>query len=169
MSVQSIRRAIVASGLVIGAAAALTPAAFAGTTTGTVNVSGTVTSTLDMAAAATAGAASLPLDSATAQIVKVAALGINTNNSSGYTLTVSSVSGNLTNADGANIPFQVAVTNAGTPAADSDFTGASVTHATTAANAAGSQGKDLSIKFTPGALQDPGTYTGTVNLTVANN
>jgi hypothetical protein len=170
MSLQSIRRAIVASGLVIGAVAALSPAAFAGTTAGTVNVSGTVTSTLDMAANATAGAASLPLDSATEQIVKIADLAINTNNNTGYTLTVDS--GNLTKAGGANIPFQVAVTDDNTAAATGDFTvasGTGYTNATNAANAAGSNGKDLSIKFTPGGLQDPGAYSATVNLTVADN
>ena len=169
MSLQSIRRAIVASGLVIGAVAALSPAAFADT----VNLSGSVASTLALTTSPTTGsnsAASLPLDNVGPQIVKIADLAINTNNNTGYTLTVSS--GNLTKTGGANIPFQVAVTEDNTAAATGDFTvasGTGYTHATTAANAAGTAGKDLAIKFTPNALQDPGEYTASVSVTVADN
>ncbi|AFZ12414.1 hypothetical protein Cri9333_1522 [Crinalium epipsammum PCC 9333] len=168
MSFQSIRRAVIASGLVIGAAAAFSPAAFADT----VNLSGTVTSTLALTTSPTAGpnsAANLPLNSATEQIVRIADLAVSTNNNTGYTLTVSS--GSLTKSGGADIPFQVVVTDDGTAAASGDFTvasGTAYTYSTASANAAGSNGKDLSMKFTPDALQDPGNYTASVSVTVVD-
>ncbi|MBD2775596.1 hypothetical protein [Iningainema tapete] len=158
------------SALVLGATAAFTPAAFAGTTA-TVPISGTVASTLNISATATAGASTLNLTSGE-KIVKVADLAIDTNNSTGYTLTVSS--GNLANPDSATpISYQVKVVDGtATAPASGDFTvasGTDLTDGTSVANGAGTNGKSLYIKYTPAALQDPGNYTGTINLSVADN
>ncbi|MDZ8186434.1 MAG: hypothetical protein RMX96_16480 [Nostoc sp. ChiSLP02] len=160
-----------ASALVFGASAAFVPAAFAGTTA-TVPISGTVASTLEISATATAGANNLDLTTPSEAIVEVADLAIDTNNSTGYTLTASS--GNLTNSDSAtSIPYQVKVVD-GTASAPvtGDFTvasGTDLTYATSQANAVGSNGKSLFIKYTPASLQDPGTYNATINLTVVDN
>ena len=162
MSFQSIRRAVIASGLVIGAAAAFSPAAFAGTT-GSVNVSGSVASTLAVTASPTAGAATLELNDGLSHIVPVGDLSMSTNNEQGLTLTVNP--GNLTKPGGTDIAFEVTTVDAGTPAPNA-FAPGDHTVATAAARSAA---KDLYIKYTPAALQDPGTYNGTINVSVADN
>lgn len=160
-----------ASVLVLSATAAFTPVAFAGTTA-TVPLSGTVTSTLNISATPTTGASTLDLSTASAQIAEVADLAIDTNNSTGYTLTASS--GDLANPDSATpISYQVKVVD-GTASApvSGDFTvasGTDLTYGTSGANASGTNGKSVFIKYTPAALQDPGTYTGTINLSVVDN
>ncbi|MHC5720560.1 MAG: hypothetical protein ACYTX0_53205, partial [Nostoc sp.] len=118
-----IRRALIASGLFIGTAVAFSPTAFAGTNNGTVTVSGSVASTLDLAAAPTSNASGLELTNPTEQIVKVAALTITTNNTTGYTLTASE--GDLSDGShGDTIPYLAAtvVANASAPVAGA-FTG----------------------------------------------
>ncbi|MEH2176696.1 hypothetical protein [Nostoc sp.] len=160
-----------ASALVFGATAAFVPAAFAGTTA-TVPISGTVTSTLNISAFATTEASSLDLSTPNEAIVKVADLAIDTNNSTGYTLTASS--GNLSNPDSATpISYQVKVID-GTASAPvtGDFTvasGTDLSYGTSGANASSTNGKSLYIKYTPAGLQDPGAYNGTINLSVADN
>lgn len=169
MSIQTIRRALIASGLVVGAMAALTPSAFAGTT-GSVILGGTVSSTLAISSAPTATASALPLDGAaagSAQIVKVSALSIGTNNEQGLTLTATS--GNLvsTGGGGTAIPFQV-TSVAAAATAPTTFAVASGTDYTASSSAAGAFDRDLYIKYTPAALQDPDTYGATINLSVAD-
>jgi hypothetical protein len=170
MSYQSIRRAVIASGLVIGAAAAFSPAAFAGTT-GSVGVSGSVTSTLAVTAAATGDATTLDLDgdgSASEHIVHVGDLSMLTNNEQGLTLTVSS--GNLTKTGGTSIPFQVTtVADAASAPATGDFAIASGSNYTVGTSTAGSVAKDLYMKYTPASLQDPGNYTASISVSVADN
>jgi hypothetical protein len=162
----SIRRALVLSGLVLGAATLVAPKAMADT----VPLQGVVTSTLAWTSTPTAGAGTLSLGSATQRIVQVADIAIATNNEQGYTLTVTS--GNLTKTNGTSIAYQVATTNDGTAAVAGDFgvaSGTDYTFTTVAANASGTNGRDLSIMYTPAALQDPGTYAGTITVTVADN
>ncbi len=163
----SIRRAAVISGLVLGATTLLASNAMADT----VGVGGTVAQVLHLATTATSGASTLSLNkaaSATAQIVKVADLKIDTNNEQGYTLTVTS--GNLTKAGGTDIPFQVTTTAAGVTATTfSTTSGSAYTYGTSAANEPDSGDRDLSIKYQPASLQDPGDYAASITVTVAAN
>lgn len=169
MSFQTIRRALISSGLIVGAMAAFTPSVFAATT-GSVTLGGSVTSTLAISSTSTAAATALPLDGAAAgvaQIVKVSDLTIATNNEQGLTLTASS--GNLTKTGGTSIAFQVtSVADAATAPASGDFLIASGTDYTASSSVAGAFNQDLYIKYTPAALQDPGNYGGTISLTVAD-
>lgn len=165
----SILRILAAFGLTFVTVAAMPSEAFADT----VNLSGDVASTLTLSTSQTGDATTLPLDGAAAgnqQIVQVADLGISTNNEQGYLLTVTS--GNLTKSGGTAIPFQTTTTASGTPAVTGDFTvasGTDYTLSTSAANASGTGDLDLWIQYTPAALQDPGTYTGSITVTVADN
>ncbi len=169
ISNSSILRILAALGMTLGATAIMPSEAFADT----VNLSGDVTSTLTLSTTATAGASALTLDGAAAgnqQIVQVADLGIHTNNEQGYLLTVTS--GNLTKTGGTDIAFQTTTTNSGTTALTGDFTvasGTDYTFSTATANASGTGDRDLWIQYTPAALQDPGTYTGSITVTVADN
>jgi hypothetical protein len=167
MSIQTIRRALIASGLVLGAVAAFTPNASAGTT-GSVTLGGTVTSTLTMTSVSTGGASALTLGGgASEQIVQVADISMSTNNEQGLTLTATS--GDLTKAGGTAIAFQVTSVADGVSApATGDFAIASGTDYTVQSAAAGNLVKDLYIKYTPAALQDPGNYAGSISLTVAD-
>lgn len=170
MSFQSIRRAVIASGLVIGAAAAFSPAAFAGTND-TVPLSGTVTSTVSMTVTNKI-ATSLDLKGdgtpSASYVSKVADVNISTNNSSGATVTATF--GNLVNPDGTTpIPVEVSAVDDGASAPSATGNAVNNTNYTFGSNAAGSVDKDLYIKFTPAALQDPNTYESTLTLNVADN
>lgn len=169
MSIKTIRRAFIASGLVLGAVAAFTPNAFAATT-GSVTLGGTVTSTLAISSAPTAAASALPLDGTAAgapQIVKVSALTIGTNNEQGLTLTATS--GNLASTGGGGTPIAFQVTSVAAAAtAPTTFSVASGTDYQASSSAAGAFDQDLYIKYTPAALQDPDTYGALINLTVAD-
>lgn len=171
MFTKSIRRALIASGLVLGATAAFSPTAFAQTATTTVPLSGTVTSTLAITATPTTEAGALALDGAAAgveQIVKAADLEISTNNEQGYNLSVTS--GNLIKDGGTSIAYQVTTVADGAVApATAGFTVASGTAYTVSIATAGSAPQDLYIKYTPAALQDAGAYAGTITLNVADN
>jgi hypothetical protein len=148
---------------------AIAPTKSFAATTANVPLSGSVASTLDITAAPEAGASALDL-SAGEKTVKVATLSIQTNNSTGYTLTVND--GVLAKAapDAAVTPiaYQVNTANAGA-AAPTTFTAGNHTFNSGVANAAGAGNRDLYIRYTPEALQDPGTYTATVTMTVADN
>lgn len=165
-----IRRALIASGLVIGAAVAFSPTAFAATTAD-VQLNGTVASTLAITSVTTAGAGTLALDGTAAgvqQIVKASDLAIATNNEQGYTLTVSS--GNLIKAGGTSIPYQVTtVTDAAPAPVAAGFTVASGTDYQVGTLVAGAAPKDLYIMYTPASLQDAGVYGALITLNVADN
>lgn len=156
--------------LAISATVTIVPKAFAGTNA-TVEISGTVSSSLNMSTTSLSAASNLDLTSTTEQIIEIADLAIDTNNSEGYILTVTS--GELSKADGkTSIPFQVAVQDEGIVPDTSAFTassGTNYTYTTSEANGVGNNQKSLFIKYTPATLQDPGTYNATVNLTVADN
>ena len=158
----------VLAGLAIGALAS--SAALAGTT-GSVTLGGTVASTLSIAVAPTATASALPLDgegSASEHIVKVAALTMGTNNEQGFTLTASS--GDIVKSGGTSISYQVTSVDAGGSApASGDFLVASGSNYTYATSGSGPGNQDLYVKYTPLSLQDPGSYSATINLTVTDN
>ena len=135
-------------------------------TTATVNLGGTVTSTLTLGSTTAGAASGLDLMNGQ-QIVKVADVVASTNNEQGLTLTASS--GSLAKTGGSSIPFQVTtVAEAATPLSTA-FLVASGTAYTTGTSAAGGINVDLFIMYTPATLQDPGDYTGVINLSVSDN
>ena len=160
MSISRTLKSLIASSLILSSVATAA-------TTGTVTLSGSVASTLSITSTDTAGASALDLSSGQ-KIVKVADLTMDTNNDQGLTLTATS--GNLTKTGGANIAYQVtSVADAAVAPAAAAFTVASGTSYTVGTTAAGSSVKDLYIMYTPGATQDPGTYGGSITLTVTDN
>lgn len=107
--------------------------------------------------------------SASEHIIKVADLAISTDNSTGLSLTVSS--GNVTKADGITpIAFQVTTVADGAPAPGSgEFIIPSGSNYTASTSTTGQTDKDLYIKYTPAALQDPGPYSAAISLIVTDN
>ena len=135
-------------------------------TTATVDLGGTVTSTLTLGSTTAGAASGLDLMNGQ-QIVKVADVVASTNNEQGLTLTASS--GSLAKGGGTSIPFQVtSVDEAATPASGA-FLIASGSSYTRGTSAAGSINWDLFIMYTPATLQDPGDYTGVIHLSVSDN
>jgi hypothetical protein len=147
------------------AGAAIAPGTAFAETTANLPLSGTVTTTLNIVSTPLPAATALDL-SGGVKTPKVATLAIDTNNSTGYTLTASN--GNLTNTT-ATTPIPYLVSSVGTGDAAPTVFAAGYTYASNAANAAASGGRDLYIQYTPAALQDPGTYTGTITLAVTDN
>jgi hypothetical protein len=136
-------------------------------TTDTVTLGGTVASSLQITAVDTGGASTLDL-SGGQKIVKVADITMGTNNEQGLTLTASS--GNLSKAGGTSIAFKVtSVADAAEAPAAGAFTVASGSDYSVGSSGSGDVVKDLYILYTPLALQDPGTYAGSISLTVADN
>ncbi|MBE9191685.1 hypothetical protein IQ230_15280 [Gloeocapsopsis crepidinum LEGE 06123] len=162
-----LNRVIITSGLFLGTITAFSPTAFAQTTSDTVNLSGNVQSILDMTTTATAAASNLDLPiSADTKVVQVADIAFETNNAEG--LTITATSGTLTTNGGQTpIDFQVKLLADGTAIPGStDFASGNTTHTTTSA---GTGAADLYIKYTTAEYQDPGTYSGTISLTVIDN
>lgn len=120
----------------------------------------------------TSVASNLTLDgegSASTHIVKVANLELSTDDTDGFTLTISSQS--LTKSGGETpIPFQVTTVAAGSgsPSA-SDFLVSPGSNYTVSTTSAGSSSKEMYIKYTPAALQDPGAYNTSISLIVTDN
>lgn len=120
----------------------------------------------------TSVASNLTLDgegSASIRIVKVANLELSTDDSDGFTLTISSES--LTKSGGETpIPFQVTTVAAGSasPSA-SDFSVSPGSNYTISTTFAGSSSKELYVKYTPAALQHPGAYNTSISLIVTDN
>jgi hypothetical protein len=128
--------------------------------------------TPDLTTQATAGATSLGMDgrgNASTHIFKIAELSISTSSASGFLLSVSS--GNLAKGDGSTpVHVQVAVVDHDAAAPSSAaFTSPSGMTYTFATTHSGAVQKDLYIKYTPAALQDPGTYSASVDLGVVDN
>jgi hypothetical protein len=121
---------------------------------------------------AASAAGDLPMDglgAASTHVVKIADVSLSTASSGG--LTVSITSGQLANADGrTSVSFRVLLVNDGASApSPSAFTTPSGDLYSVPTSSAGSVEKDLYIRYTPAALQDPGTYSATVNLSVVDN
>ncbi|MBX5483099.1 MAG: hypothetical protein IRZ16_14840 [Myxococcaceae bacterium] len=137
----------------------------------TVNLSGTVASTANVTAVATSSAGALDMGGEGVdigqQIVKVADVTMSTNNATGLTLTVTS--GDLSNGTD-SVAYQVTtVADEAAAPVGADFTVPSGTDYTYSNSTSGSEDRDLYIAYTPPILLDPGTYTGTITLTVADN
>lgn len=106
--------------------------------------------------------------SASTRIVHVADITISTDNPSGLTLTITS--GEITKVGGESIAFQVTTVphNAAAPSPGDFVTapGADYTYSTTSAT---SEARDVYIRYTSQALQDPGHYSAIINLWVIDN
>ena len=171
----TLRRVLVASGLVVATSGFMTSAAFAGDTA-TVNLSGTVASTLALSSTATAAASALNLNvSQTGTVVKVADLQMGTNNFGGLTLKLSANSGSLTRVNSTPIPFTVATVSGDgtTPPVVGDYkdTAADTLIGTTAPSAITTP-YSLFIKYSTSALQEASVatpYTGAISLVVTDN
>lgn len=127
-----------------------------------------------------AGAGALVLDgqgSATTRIVKLADVSLSTTSLGGFTVSISS--GTLSKPDGRTpIPFQVVLVNNGAaaPLASAFTTPSGSTYTFCASLTCTGVGwllaaseKDLFIKYTPAALQDPGTYGASVDINIVDN
>lgn len=146
--------------LVIGSLLTLSSISMAATDT--VDLSGTVASTLTVDATATAGAANLLLTEGTNRIVKVGVIVASTNNEQG--LTIATSDGNLTKTNGTSIAYvTTATTNPAVP------TSGEFGAANTNTSAAGSLTQDLYMMFSPAQYQDPGQYVGQITVTVSDN
>ena len=159
---------VVVALMTLAPVAAATPS-----TTASVTLGGSVTSSLSIASTPTGTASALNL-SGGRKIVKVADLAISTNNEQGVTLTASS--GNLTKTNsvatgaGTAIAYQVTSVDDGASAPDATaFTVDSGDDYTVGNTTSGAFDQDLFIMYTPLALQDPGSYGSTINLSVADN
>lgn len=120
---------------------------------------------------ATATAGQLDLDgegSASTHVVKVADIVLSTDSASGLTLTISS--GDIDRIDGQPIPFQVTtVANNASPPTNGDFSTPSGNDYMYATGAAGTENRDVYIRYTPLPFQDPGSYAGPIDLSVTDN
>lgn len=106
--------------------------------------------------------------SARPHLVKIANLELSTADPDGFTLTISSQS--LTKSGGETpIPFQVTTVAAGESPNDSDFSISPGSNYTVSTTSAGSSFKDMYIKYTPAALQDPGAYNTSISLVITDN
>ncbi|MHC5821202.1 MAG: hypothetical protein ACYT04_36360 [Nostoc sp.] len=119
----------------------------------------------------TSVASNLTLDSegsASSRIVKVANLELSTDDSNGFTLTISSQS--LTKSGGETpIPFQVTTVAANESPNDSDFSISPGSNYTVSTTSAGSSSKEMYIKYTPAALQHPGAYNTSISFVITDN
>ncbi len=117
---------------------------------------------------ATSISSNLTLDgrsSASTHIIKVADITLSTDNSTGLTLFVSA--GNIVKPGGSSIAYEVTtVSDGAAPPAGSDFSSGNYTVST---STSGLVNKDLYIKYTPAALQDPGNYSAAISLVVTDN
>ena len=119
----------------------------------------------------TANAGQLDLDgegNASTHVVKVADLEISTDGSSGLTLTISS--GDIDRVGGQAVSFQVTTVNDNaSPPSSGDFSTLSGNDYTYATGSAGTENRDVYILYTPLTFQDPGNYTGSIDLSVSDN
>jgi hypothetical protein len=101
-------------------------------------------------------------------IVKVADIHLSTDNPQGCTVTISS--GSLSKPGGTSIPFQITdvADGAGTPSAG-NFTTASGSNHTFSISTAGTRDRDIYIRYTPAALQDPGSYSASIIINISDN
>jgi hypothetical protein len=120
---------------------------------------------------AAAAASTLDVDgegSASTHVVKVADVSLTGDGANGLTVYVTGAS--LTSPGGQPIAFQVLLVVDGAPAPSaSDFTTPAGSTYVFSTGAPGTIGRDLYIKYTPAALQDPGAYTATIDLNVVDN
>jgi len=122
-------------------------------------------------AQSTLGASGLVLDGrgiATTRIVKVAAISFSTDTAAGLTLTIAS--GSLTKAGGTPVAFQVVLVarDAAAPSSGAFTTPSGSSYQVSTASPSTVE-RDLYIMYRAAALQDPGTYSATIDLDVFDN
>ncbi len=165
MFAKTFRNTLIASTLVVAGAALATPAK-----ADTVNLGGSVASTSAVTSTATAEASTLNLYGAgTAQtnvVVKVADMALITNNTAGVTLTATG-DGGLTNGTSTQVYQVLIVADAAAPPADSAFSSATDAKSVTDF-VSGAAARDLYIEYDAPALLDPGAYTATITVSVAD-
>lgn len=106
--------------------------------------------------------------STSSRIVKVATLTASTINLTGFTLTISS--GTIGKSGGTPISFQVVTVNSGDPAPTAaEFTVPAGNNYEYTTSLAGAKNRDLYIYYTPGSLQDPGSYNGSILINISDN
>ncbi len=119
----------------------------------------------------TTNAGQLDLDgegNASTHVVKIADIEISTDSGSGLTLTISS--GDIDRVGGQAISFQVTtVTDNASPPSSGDFSTLSGNNYTYDTGSAGTENRDVYIRYTPLTFQDPGNYTGSIDLSVSDN
>jgi hypothetical protein len=163
----TIRRVLVASGLVVATSFAAS-SAFAGTT-GSIPLSGTVTTTLEMVVTPVANTG-MNLTTASVQRIKVGDITMGTNNATGLNLALDAAV-TFTNTNSKTpITVGVAVLDGAAPTTPTTgyITTAGSLKAPTAAQAV-STPYSLFVEYTPAALQDPAAYSATIGLTVTDN
>ncbi|MFB2882404.1 hypothetical protein [Floridanema aerugineum] len=104
------------------------------------------------------------------QIIKVGTISLSTTSANGFTLNI--IGSNLTKSEGVTpIVFQVTTvpSGSGTPGAGAFTTEATENYSYVNNNPNASETRDLYIKYTPASLQDPGNYSASLNLTIADN
>ncbi len=175
---KSFNRFLIAGGFALGASFLGAPSVMAQVSSGTVDIGGTVESTLNIDITAVGGVdTGLDLGGEGTDngetIVKVADIIIRTNNDAGLSLTMTE--GDMT-ATGSDTPlaYQVAVTDDGVTALTGDFGGGLVESYSQVGGAApnlgadGTLAQDISISYDPPQNLDAGDYTATITLTVAD-
>lgn len=106
------------------------------------------------------------------EIVRVATVQLSTTNPAGLTLTVSvGNTGTLSKLDGRGSPISVQVVTVAANAAAPSHGDFSVPAGSdyTFVMGEGSQTRDLYLRYTPAALQDPGIYRSTISVSVVDN
>ena len=165
------KRILLASGLAATASLVANSSAFAGTT-GKVDLSGTVPSSLSLTVAASTSAASLALSPGTYSNVKVGVVtGASTNSANGLKVVLSS-SWALTS--GSN---SIAITNIGEAPGTAATSGTlspppvgNYTLMSTRTSASGNAtDSSIFIAYTVPTGQAPGTYTGSITFTASDN
>jgi hypothetical protein len=121
---------------------------------------------------ASSAAGDLPMDghgTASTHVVKIADLMLATDSANGLTVFVTS--GQLTNADDrTSVSFRVLLVNDGASApSPSAFTTPSGDIYSFPTSTAGGVAKDLYLRYTPASVQDPGTYSATVDISAVDN
>ena len=165
-------RILLASGLAATASLVANSSAFAGTT-GTVNLSGTVASSLAISVTPNASATSLALSPGTYSNVKVGAItGASTNSANGLKVVASST---WTLTSGSN---SIPITSIGdapgaaatTATVNSTSPSGAITLQTTKTTASGTApDSSLFIGYTVQSNQATGSYTGSITFTASDN
>lgn len=133
---------------------------------------GAVQAAPSVSAASTAGASGLDLDgegSSQTHIVKVADLAASTDGAAGFTVSIGS--GSLQHGQSVTpIAFQAALVSDGSaPPSSSAFSVASGGIWSWTTSSAGADVTDLYIMYSPADLQNPGSYSAAISISIVDN
>ncbi|MBD1909196.1 MULTISPECIES: hypothetical protein [unclassified Leptolyngbya] len=167
-----VRRFAVASTLIAVGAVFATPAM-----ADTINLSGSVASISTVTSTATSNASNLNLYGAgtagTDTVVQVADLALTTNNKQGITVTATANGPLTSGVNGDSMPYQVLIV--GDAAAQPTATSFTSTTASASVPVGvggfvnGAADRDLYIEYDAPQLLDPGSYTSSITVTIADN